>query len=76
MFVHRSRDHRTEDGGTDGATDGGANEWSENNSHVHNLASSESQRPCREVRYDRRTGTITYEGLRDGYVYVTKARGP
>ncbi|KAI9880057.1 MAG: hypothetical protein M1830_005789 [Pleopsidium flavum] len=74
--VHRGRDQRppivkrgrvVESGGS-----GGSRGMTEPSSGVRDSSPAATPRASRKAYYDRRTGEITYEGLRDGYVYVTK----
>lgn len=75
ISVNRRRDRRTQDLGTDGATDDRVGEQRKSPSHAHDPVSRESQQSRCEVYYNRRTGVVTYEGLQDGYAYVTRGRG-
>jgi len=77
IFVRR-RDRRTHGFGIDGTIEDGSDgsDIETIQSHARDLVPRTSQKKSCAVRYDRRTGTISYEGLRDGGAYVTKVRRP
>ncbi|MCJ1364037.1 hypothetical protein MMC16_003146 [Acarospora aff. strigata] len=80
IFVNRRRGHQAhvveEDAGTKGSVGGGRSGQTKPKDRAPDISPPAAQEAHCKAYYDRRTGTITYKGLRDGYVYVTKARGP
>lgn len=78
IFVRRRRDRRIHNFGIDGTIEDGSDgsDIEIFQSRAQDLRPRTSQQTTCEVRYDRRTGTISYYGLRNGYAYVTKVRRP
>lgn len=78
IFVRRRRDRRIHDFGIDGTIEDGSDgsDIEMFQSRAQDLRPRTSQQTTCEVRYDSRTGTISYYGLRNGYAYATKVRRP
>lgn len=79
IFIYRSRDQRPpsveRERVVESSGSGDGKGSTESRSRARDSSPAFPPRAYRNAYYDHRTGATTYEGLREGYIYVTKPKG-